>query len=307
MISYDRLGSNGRLGNQMFQYAALRGIAANRKFDWCIPDKNVPSLTDYCVQLPFKMPNLKENNIGTLNSNIGSHQSYSFNSLATSNPQVKNRIETSFEFDEKLFNEVEDNTNIDGFFQSEKYFKHIEKEIREDFEFIDDILKPCQEFISQFNDVIFLHIRRGDAHGFEHLCKNKTFDEYYAPALEHFSDDVSVIVCSDEIDWCKEQKFFKDERFYLSENNEKFENKCWLWLDGNPEFRNSTIPYTDLCLMSLCNGGITATSSLSWWGAWLQKNRTNAIIVPEPWFGPELMKSNNTKDLIPDDWIQFSW
>ena len=34
MISYDRLGSNGRLGNQMFQYAALRGIAANRKFDW---------------------------------------------------------------------------------------------------------------------------------------------------------------------------------------------------------------------------------------------------------------------------------
>ena len=51
MISYDRLGSNGRLGNQMFQYAALRGIAANRKFDWCIPDKDTPSITDYCVQI----------------------------------------------------------------------------------------------------------------------------------------------------------------------------------------------------------------------------------------------------------------
>ena len=32
-ISYNRLGSNGRLGNQMFQYAGLRGIAANRGFD----------------------------------------------------------------------------------------------------------------------------------------------------------------------------------------------------------------------------------------------------------------------------------
>ena len=29
-ISYNQLGSNGRLGNQMFQYAGLRGIAANR-------------------------------------------------------------------------------------------------------------------------------------------------------------------------------------------------------------------------------------------------------------------------------------
>lgn len=27
MIGYNKLGSNGRLGNQMFQYAALRGIA----------------------------------------------------------------------------------------------------------------------------------------------------------------------------------------------------------------------------------------------------------------------------------------
>jgi hypothetical protein len=307
MISYDRLGSNGRLGNQMFQYAALRGIAANRELDWCIPDKDTSSITDYCIQLPFKMPHLKESNIGTLNKNIGDQQRHSFGSLVPSNPQTKNRIEKSFEFDQDLFNNVEDNTNIDGFFQSEKYFKNIENEIREDFDFIDEILEPCKEFVSQFSEVIFLHIRRGDAYGFEHLCKNKTFDEYYAPALENFGDNTAVIVCSDEIDWCKEQEFFKDERFYLSENNEKFKTKSWLWLDGNPEFRNSTIPYTDLCLMSLCNGGITATSSLSWWGAWLQKNRTSPIIVPDPWFGPELMKSNNTKDLIPNDWIQFSW
>jgi hypothetical protein len=307
MISYDRLGSNGRLGNQMFQYAALRGIAANRGFDWCIPDKDILSLTDYCIQFPFKMPHLKESNIGILNKNVGDQQRYSFESLASSNPQIKNKIEKSFEFDEKLFNEVEDNTNIDGFFQSEKYFKHIEQEIREDFEFIDEILEPCKDFVSQFSEVIFLHIRRGDAHGFEHLCKNKTFDDYYAPALKKFNDNVSVIVCSDEIDWCKDQEFFKDERFYLSENNEKFSGKCWLWLDGNPEFRSSTIPYTDLCLMSLCNGGITATSSLSWWGSWLQKNRTNDIIVPKPWFGPDLMKSNDTKDLIPNGWIQMTY
>lgn len=307
MISYDRLGSNGRLGNQMFQYAALRGIAANRGFSWKIPNKSIPSITDYCIQLPFKMKHLKEENIGMNNTNYSQNEMHSFYSLASSNPNVKNVIERSFEFDENLYNNVEDNTNIDGFFQSEKYFINIEDEIREDFEFIDKILNPCQEFVSQFSDVIFLHVRRGDAFGFEHLCQNKTFEDYYGPALENFNDNVAVIVCSDEIEWCKEQEFFKGDRFYLSESNERFDSKCWLWLDGKPEYRSSTIPYIDLCLMSLCNGGITATSSLSWWGAWLQKNRTNDILVPEPWFGPELMRNNNTKDLIPTDWKQFSW
>ena len=28
MLSFNKLGKSGRLGNQMFQYAALRGIAA---------------------------------------------------------------------------------------------------------------------------------------------------------------------------------------------------------------------------------------------------------------------------------------
>ena len=36
-ISFNRLGNDGRLGNQMFQYAFLRGVAKNRKFDWIIP------------------------------------------------------------------------------------------------------------------------------------------------------------------------------------------------------------------------------------------------------------------------------
>mgnify|MGYP000330074832 CR=1 FL=1 len=31
----------GGLGNQMFQYAALKGIAANNGYDWCIPPKSM--------------------------------------------------------------------------------------------------------------------------------------------------------------------------------------------------------------------------------------------------------------------------
>ena len=46
-ISYNQLGSNGRLGNQMFQYAGLRGIASNLNYDWLIPPQDADSTCNY--------------------------------------------------------------------------------------------------------------------------------------------------------------------------------------------------------------------------------------------------------------------
>ena len=46
-ISFNRLGNDGRLGNQMFQYAFLRGVAKNRDFDWMIPGDDDYSRHNY--------------------------------------------------------------------------------------------------------------------------------------------------------------------------------------------------------------------------------------------------------------------
>ena len=78
-------------------------------------------------------------------------------------------------------------------------------------------------------------------------------------------------------------------------------------MEGDGVYRKSFIPYVDLCLMSQCDGAIISPSTLSWWGTWLQKDRKNPVIAPDPWFGPQLLKDNDTKDLIPDDWIKLSW
>ena len=40
MISFERLGYFGRLGNQMFQYAALVGFATHSNQKWGIPKRN---------------------------------------------------------------------------------------------------------------------------------------------------------------------------------------------------------------------------------------------------------------------------
>ena len=43
MLSFNNLGRIGRLGNQMFQYSALKGIAEKNNFDFCMPESNFSS------------------------------------------------------------------------------------------------------------------------------------------------------------------------------------------------------------------------------------------------------------------------
>ena len=39
MITYNTIGTHGRFGNQMFQYAALYSIAKTRKYQFGVPYK----------------------------------------------------------------------------------------------------------------------------------------------------------------------------------------------------------------------------------------------------------------------------
>lgn len=276
-ISYNRLGSNGRLGNQMFQYAALRGIAANRGFDWLIPPPDSYGDSNYGLFDCFKMSSVKEENFGYLNA-----QSISSN---------------QFHFSKEFFDGCPDNVNLHDYFTTEKYFENVKDIIREDFTFKDEILEPCKEIIDQLDNPIFMHLRRGDyvvnpsAHP---ICPI----EYYEEALTHFDEDISVIVFSDDIGWCREQPFFESDRFMLSEFDEKYAQTC----DTLQGRQQALIPYFDLCMMTLCTGGIIANSTMSWWGAWLMQNRTQPIIYPTQWFG-SYYDHYIMDDLCPQDWF----
>ena len=58
MIGYNRLGINGRFGNQLFQYASLRGIAAKHGYEFCIPPDGTRT-ANYGMHDPFKLHHLK--------------------------------------------------------------------------------------------------------------------------------------------------------------------------------------------------------------------------------------------------------
>lgn len=281
MIGFNHLGNMGRFGNQMFQFAAIRGIAAKHKYDFCIPSYDNIEIANYvhnyCLHLCFKLNHIKTGIIDT----------------------EKYISEKHFHLDEDLFENCQDNISLVGFFQSEKYFKHISDVIRSDFTFHESIIDPCREFVSKLKNPIMLHVRRGDPNlidrgfkwsytqcGDQHPVQSI---EYYEKALAQFDDKQPVIVFSDSPEWVKEQEFFSGDRFLVSEPKDKY-------ADG------SYTPYVDLCLMSLCSHAIIANSSLSWWGAWLISNPNKKVIAPNKWFGPTY-SHHNTKDLYCSDWV----
>jgi hypothetical protein len=270
MIGFNALGRMGRFANQMFQYASLKGIARNIGADICIPNHTQAVDDGIGNKLRtelFDSFDLRVN-IGLLNNGHA--------------PVVKERF---FHFDEELFSMCPDHVSLQGYFQSEKYFKNIEQEIRDDFTFKDEVLKPCKEMITAVENPIALHIRRTD-----YLTNSENhFNlplEYYEAALKHFNSDRNIIVFSDDPTWCQEQDLFEDERFMISENTDN---------------------RVDMCLMSLCSDFIIANSSFSWWGAWLSQNKNKKVIAPVQWFGKTgYTKDHDTKDLIPNDWIRIN-
>ena len=146
MISFNNLGNLGRLANQMFQYASLKGIARNRGYEFSIPPVNVFGKRDPVVATAelniYDVFGLdKKNTVGLFPNQV-----------------LAERMHT---FDEELFHNCPDNIDIFGYYQTHKYFENIEDEIREDFTFVDDILNPCKEAFGS-DEMVGLHIRRSD-------------------------------------------------------------------------------------------------------------------------------------------------
>jgi hypothetical protein len=290
VIGYNRLGINGRLANQMFQYASLRGIASKHGYEWCIPPRDIEThhMAEYLLMDGFELPHLKQKNIGYI-------------------PQEwKTYDEPSHDFDVNLFENCPDNINIDGYRQSPKYFSHIENEIREDFTFKEEILKPCKDFIDQFNDnVISLHVRRGDATGRPEQYPVASIEWYEKMLKKYFPNDVPVIVLTDQLDWVKEQKLFQQDRFFISEQREYSKYQVY---NGRGKLENSLSPWIDLCLISLCNGSIFPNSTFGWWGSWLQKNKKYDVVYQFPYFGKYFYEMDECykelKDFYPQEWIK---
>lgn len=177
------------------------------------------------------------------------------------------------------YNEIpfHEHIQLEGFFQSEKYFSHCRQFILDSFQI------PWK----QLDGFVTIHIRRGDYLNYPDKHPVVTY-EYISEAVKHFISFgyKNFVVASDDIKWCRIQ--FKPLELY---------GAVFSYSSGNG-------PIQDLALLSCGEHFIGSNSSFSWWAYYLNRNPNKIGIFPETWFGP----GNShlcTKDLYPEGVIKL--
>ncbi|HSX13416.1 MAG TPA: alpha-1,2-fucosyltransferase [Chlamydiales bacterium] len=146
------------------------------------------------------------------------------------------------------------------------FYNRFRKQIRALFGPSEEVIEELRVKYASVIDhpkTVAVHIRAYDPRTVPHQCLGKA---YFEKVMNYFSDDHLFVIFSDRIDWCKDHI--------------DVTNKNAVFIEGNPHI-------LDLYLMSLCKNIITANSMFSWWAAYLKKNPTGLILVPEKWFPNE--------------------
>ncbi len=281
----------GRLANQMFQYAIGRALSIknNAEFKLDIYSFKEPPYWPYIINR-FNIvinPATKQE--------IKSFQKYHWKKgkfWFWYNRLIANRRKYA---DERQFNfepwilTLKDPVYLEGYWQSEKYFRDIEDIIRKDFTLRNPLSEQSKDFERQIGEVeaVSLHVRRDE------MVSNKRINdwhgvcsvEYYNQAIQEIAKGVKdphFFLFSDDPTWTKENIKVPFQSIYMPYNTEH--------------------PEEDLYLMSKCKHHIIANSTFSWWGAWLNTNKNKVVIAPKKWFNTPKM---NTQDIIPETWIKI--
>lgn len=260
----------GGLGNYMFQIAAAYayGLKHNKNAVFTISDS---------IKVHNSINTYKDN----VFENVNLTPSKDINGFTQIN-------EPGFHYTE--IPSVDGDVYLNGYFQSEKYFKEYSDEIRALFEqpkFVYGLVaheawNNHGIYINVDKNTCSIHVRRGDYLNSpnHHPVQNMN---YYMKAIKKMPKDTVFLIFSDDIAWCKEN---------FPDLPEKFK-----FIEGNTDF-------VDLLMMASCQHNIICNSTFSWWAAWLNKNPDKIVIAPSVWFGPAYAHYN-TEDLYCENWIKI--
>jgi hypothetical protein len=195
-----------------------------------------------------------------------------------------------------------------GYWQTEKYFERIQNQLRP--EFINGIrlgdgTRRAAELITRTPVSAFIHVRRSDNLApagltFHGLLDPRTYQQAGADYIRVRVPGVHFFVFSDDPEWCHANMQAPDTTII---DCNPMSGTC----DANGHIQRGRVgrEVEDLYLMSLCRHAVIANSSFSWWGAWLNKEQGDRIVVaPKAWFavGPNVADST---DIVPERWVRL--
>jgi hypothetical protein len=249
MITFSRLGRYGQIGNQMFQIAGTMGIATRQNERYAFPewhnydgvDKGNMSAEDSHIEPWFTMP------------------------LPRITPTEASRcrhVSVPWGYHPRF--RAPSNADLLGHMQSEKWFKHCERDVRDQFTWA---IAPVAV------NKCAIHVRGGDYDGVYH---NRLTEKYYHDAMQimHERGIGRFSVFSDDPVFAKAVTGMDSVNI--------------------PDAMNA------MRMMSGYAAIITANSSFSWWSAWL--SGSSNIIAPSQWVGQAAKL--DTSDIIPETWMK---
>jgi hypothetical protein len=289
----------GGLGNQMFQYAAARSLAS-RLGSPLSADLNF--LLDRTPRPNFTFRNYDLDIFGIQMAAATEEQVRPFLYKGRTRterlyrkffawPRRIHYREPHFHFDHRFHNfqlPWKGGIYLEGYWQSPKYFRTIEVELRQTFSFPKTIQASSQQLYAQIQSTesVMINARRTDYLS-DPLFKVCSMG-YFRAAIDTLSNHLKqphFFVFSDDIEWCREN-FAPSDKFTIVGHEH-----------AGPKFANY------LHLMSACRHSIIPNSTFAWWAAWLNPNPNKIVLAPRRWFADPPM---NPRDLIPDTWIQIT-
>ena len=174
-----------------------------------------------------------------------------------------------------------------GYYQSEKYFSDIKRDIRQELRVLDEPSgenRTWKTTIEETNSAS-VHVRRGDYvhHGWA------LPPSYYRSAIAELNsseNDLTLFFFSDDLPWLRRHlrtllpTGFSSHNVHIVDCNTGAE------------------AHEDLRLMRSCRHNVIANSTFSWWGAWLNQYSDKEVIAPSYW----LRDWVKDLDIIPERW-----
>ncbi len=280
----------GGLGNQMFQYATARAVALHKG----VPLKLDLSWLQKQPKREYELHNLRvveefasldeipfANQLGLIDRLLGRAAQMIL-------PRHRQAVyqQKGLAYDPEVFN-TRSQVLLVGYWQSEKYFRHIRETLLEEFAVATDLQAQTIDTAKSIAAVnaVSLHIRRGD-----YVSEPRTREvhgvcppDYYRSAVRFIADRVEephIFVFSDDMEWAKAN----------------------LQINLRTAFVDHTDPgrgFEDLYLMRRCQHHVIANSSFSWWGAWLCDSPGKIVIAPRRWFSDPTIEEG---DIVPEGW-----
>lgn len=271
----------GGIGNQMFQYSFYMFLRLKHKRQ----------------RFTFDLSSFEFENSSTYTKrNFGLYDAFNIklkNHRSSTELKIKRflNIKSVFEFDridDLTFDENKNYHNVvfDGYWQNCSYIDNQIKEISKAFKFrTTPKIKEGICRIKNHKNSVGIHVRRGDYinNSVVATIHGNCSKQYYISAVDFLKNkinsNITIFIFSDDLKWCKENLFFPDKTYYLSD---EIVLKDW----------------EELALLSTCEHQIISNSTFSWWAAKLNQKEKSFKIAPSNWFvEAEINKEYSTKML----------